>query len=311
MFRRFAPFAGILLFSAAFAATAHADGGRKVISLDGTWQIAEGTMDDVALGVDRQAPVPGLADMAVPAFEGVGVKDKDPRRAAFWYRRTFTIEGQLPAVARLKVHKARYGTRVSLNGQLLGDHVGCFTPGYFDAGKCLKGGGRRNELWIRVGASHTAVGDGVPWGHDFEKTRYIPGICDSVELILSGSPCIDSVQAVPDVPGKTVRVASLLRNPGGTGAEAVVRCKVRKAKTRKIVASADSPKLLLESTRAADRRTGPADRELPAVDARRPVPVRVGGVGAGGSGGHGSPEHPLWHEELFLRSDEQAGLAQR
>jgi hypothetical protein len=243
MFRHFVLFAGIIVLLATFAATSRAEGGRKTISLDGTWQIAEGTMDDVPKSFDRQTPVPGLADMAVPAFEGVGPKDKDPRRGAFWYRRTFTVEGQVPAVAQFKVHKARYGTRVYLNGQCLGDHIGCFTPGYFDVGGKLKGGGQSNELVIRVGASRTAVGDNIPWGHDFEKTRYIPGIYDSVELILSGSPRIDRAQAVPDVPGKKVRVASLVRNPSGADAEAVVRCVVREVKTQKLVGSADSRKL--------------------------------------------------------------------
>jgi len=242
MFHRFILFVCIIISMAVSAETALADGGRKVISLDGTWQIAEGAMNDVPKGFARQIPVPGLADMALPAFEGVGPKDKDSRREAFWYRRTFTVEGQVPAVAQIKVHKARYGTRVYLNGQCLGDHIGCFTPGYFDVGGKLKGNGQTNELVIRVGASRTAVGDDIPWGHDFEKTRYIPGIYDSVELILSGSPCIERVQAVPDVPGKKVRVVSLVLNPSGTDAEAVVRCTVREAKTRKVVGSADSQK---------------------------------------------------------------------
>ena len=75
--------------------------------------------------------VPGLADMATPALKEVGVKNKDSRREAFWYRRTFTVDGPIPAVALLKIHKACYGTRVYLNGQCLGDHLACFTPGSF------------------------------------------------------------------------------------------------------------------------------------------------------------------------------------
>ena len=41
---------------------------RQTISLDGTWQIAEGTMEKVPAKFSRQVPVPGLADMAVPPF---------------------------------------------------------------------------------------------------------------------------------------------------------------------------------------------------------------------------------------------------
>jgi beta-galactosidase len=224
----------------AASADVRAGDGRTTVPLNGTWQIAEGTLEDVPKSFDHQVPVPGLADMAVPAFEGVGTKGADPRRAAFWYRRTFAIDGPVLAVARLKVHKARYGTRVYLNGENLGEHVGCFTPGYFELAGKLKGGGQANELLIRVGAAHTALGDDVPWGHDFEKLRYIPGVYDDVELVLSGSPAIDNVQVVPDVPGRRVRVVARVGNPGAEGREAVVRCTVREAKTGKAAGAADS-----------------------------------------------------------------------
>jgi len=251
MLRSLALFAAILSLCSAFVMPAHADGGRKTISLDGAWQIAEGTMDDVPKTFHCQVPVPGLADMAKPAFEGVGVKDKDPRRQAFWYRRTFAVDGTVPAVATLKIHKACYGTRVYLNGEKVGDHVACFTPGYFDLRKRLKAGGQPNELVVRVGASHTAVGEGVPWGHDFEKVRYVPGIYDSVELLLSGSPHVVNVQAAPDVPGKKVRVATVVRSTG-EAAEAVVRCTVREAVGRKLVGSAETKEL---SWKAGEEQT--------------------------------------------------------
>ena len=58
----------------------------------------------------------------------------------------------MPEVALLKIHKARYGTRVILNGQDLGEHQPCFTPGYFDLKGHVNGNGVENELAIRVGA---------------------------------------------------------------------------------------------------------------------------------------------------------------
>ena len=109
----------IIAALAALGSVVRAEGGRQVVVLDGTWQIAEGSMAEAPKAFDRKAPVPGLADMAVPAFEGVGCRwqKADPRREAFWYRRTFTLDGAVPAVAMLKIHKACYGTRVYLNGQ--------------------------------------------------------------------------------------------------------------------------------------------------------------------------------------------------
>ncbi len=47
--------------------------GRRVISLDGTWQLAEGQADRRPATFDRKVPVPGLADLAQPAFAPVGL----------------------------------------------------------------------------------------------------------------------------------------------------------------------------------------------------------------------------------------------
>lgn len=213
----------VLVFLASGARAAE---GRRTIALDGIWQMAESKADAMPAAFDHQAPVPGLADMAAPPFVEAGVKEKDPRRTAFWYRRTFTLDGPVPAVAVLKIHKARYGTRVFLNGAPVGEHPACFTPGYFDLRPHLKGNGQANELTIRVGADRTAVPETIPWGHDYEKTRYIPGIYDSVELSLSGAPHIVRVQVAPDVPGKQARVQVVVRNDG-PAVETTVACSVR------------------------------------------------------------------------------------
>jgi beta-galactosidase len=188
---------------------------------------------------ERTVPVPGLVSLAMPAFDRPGPKvarrsnlsQKDPKRDAFWYRRTFTFDGPISAVARLKVAKAMFGTRVFLNGTLLGDHVPSFTPGYFDAKPALQTG--LNEILIRIGADRDAVGRAYPDGFDFEKERYIPGIFDSVELILSGTPHFITVQAVPNIASKTLRGQAVLRNDGGA-AKAAVKFVVREAKSGKV-----------------------------------------------------------------------------
>ena len=105
----------------------------------------------------------------------------------------------------LKIHKARYGTRVILNGQDVGEHPACFTPGYFDLKGYLKGDGAENELVIRLGADPESLPSDQPRGWDFEKYRFIPGLFDSVELILTGAPFIKNVQIVPDIVAGTAR----------------------------------------------------------------------------------------------------------
>jgi len=97
-----------------------------------------------------------------------------------------------------------------LNGKDLGEHLPCFTPGYFDLKEAIKTG--ENKLLIRVGSSRNSVPFSVPDGFDFEKDRYIPGIFDNIELILSGVPNIISAQAAPDIYEKQVRVQVKLGN---------------------------------------------------------------------------------------------------
>jgi len=189
-----------------------AAGERKVINLDGTWEIAEGTLGVIPKEFSHRVPVPGLADMAEPAFEKVGFENN--LREAFWYRRTFRVDGAIPEMAILKIHKAKYGMQIYLNGRVVGEHLPCFTPVFVDVKEHLKGKGATNELIIRVGAFRTSVPDSIPSGWDFEKYRYIPGIYDSVKLILSGRPYIVNIQTAPEINDSRVRVTGEISNKG-------------------------------------------------------------------------------------------------
>jgi len=200
----------ILAALVALSVLGRAGEGRTTMTLDGDWQIGEGAMTASPTSFGHQVAVPGLVDMAQPAFEEVGVRSA--RRDAFWYRRNFRIDGPIPAVAVLKVHKAMFGTRVMLNGQVLGEHIPCFTPGYFDAKAALKAGD--NELLIRVGACREALPKAVPNGWDYEKQKFIPGIYDTVELVLSGAPHLARVQAVPDIEKQCVTIHTWLQRAG-------------------------------------------------------------------------------------------------
>jgi len=184
--------------------------GRLVIDLNGTWEVAQGSMDSVPAVFERKVPVPGLVDMAKPAFEEIG--KKSPKRQAFWYRRTFTLDKDVTDVAILKIHKAKYGTKVLLNGSLVGEHLPCFTPALLDVRPFLKAAGQRNELIVRLGADRESLPEGTPAGWDFEKYLYIPGIYDSVELILADAPYIERIQTVPDIEQFRVKVVAEIEN---------------------------------------------------------------------------------------------------
>ena len=229
-------------------ASLSAPSGRTTRSLDGQWQIEEGALDVQPAQFSHTIPVPGLADMAAPPFEQPGTtfapgrhkpdRPADPRREAFWYRKTFRVDGALPAVAQLKVNKAAYGTKVFVNGQVAGEHLPNFTPGWFDVRPYLKGDGAENELIIRVGASLAQVPPQIVDGYDGEKRRFIPGIYDSVQLILSGTPNIVNVQAVPDVDKQSVRAVIELANAGKDSKTVAVRCMVREKKSGQIAGEA-------------------------------------------------------------------------
>jgi beta-galactosidase len=191
---------------------------RRVINLNGTWQVAEGSMESAPAEFEHRVPVPGLIDMAQPAFADVG--KKSDKRQAFWYLRSFKVEGAIPPVALLKIHKAKYGTKVWLNGQLVGEHLPCFTPALLDVKQFLKGSGQENQLMIRVGADRASRPTDLPSGWDFEKYLYLPGIYDSVELILTGEPYIKNIQVVPDIESHQVRVLAELQ------ASAVTTCPI-------------------------------------------------------------------------------------
>ena len=205
---RFKNYIGLLFFVSVLILDLQADTSfaekRRIINLDGLWEIAEGSMEEIPQAFSHRVQVPGLVDMAEPPFSDVG--QKSDQRQAFWYRRTFKFDGEIPDTALLKIHKAKYCTGVYMNGQLVGNHLPCFTPAVFDVRNFLRSMGVSNEIIIRVGADRSMVPKHIADGFDFEKIRYIPGIYDSVHLILSGSPYILHVQAVPDLAQKAVKV---------------------------------------------------------------------------------------------------------
>jgi beta-galactosidase len=246
------------LTNATEAQTRNESNRRKKISLNGIWQIAEGSMDKIPEKFGHTVVVPGLVDMAIPAFVAPGPKvanssdfqQKDSRRDAFWYHRKFKVAGPIPEIAELTVGKAMFGTRVFLNGKLVGDHLPCFTRGVFDVKGILREG--ENDLVIRVGADRDAVSGQVESGYDKEKERFIPGIYDNVELTLTGSPHIVNVQAVPDIENKSVIVHSWvkgLKEPSPVNLKVIVR----EAKSHKVVGEAT---YVLPAATAGSQQTG-------------------------------------------------------
>ncbi len=223
----------LLLLALACAAQAQ----RTTVPLDGEWDIEDSIAADSApTAWSHRAPVPGMANLARPAFPNVDQFDSKevianrvrqgrlpasalvqssqgiPRqeRNYFWYRRTFTAPAR-KQLAILRVNKAQFGTAVWLNGRKIGEHLNCFAAGIFDLTPAVNWTGP-NELTIRIGAHPAVIPEDIPVGTDFEKNRWTPGIYDSVSLILSDSLFIDSVQVAPRIQSSEAVIQTRVRN---------------------------------------------------------------------------------------------------
>jgi hypothetical protein len=179
---------------------------RQVISLNGEWQIAK-TGGELPEVFHATAPVPGLVDLAAPALDTLGVQYRDS--SWYWHRRTFDLPDTDFEVILLKVFKAKYHTKVYVNGRFAGENEYCFTPSYYDLKPYLRPAGQPNELVIGVG-SKAQLSPDVPNGNDYEKIKYIPGIYDNVEITLSNRPFVSNIQCAPDVEREKLRVAAEL-----------------------------------------------------------------------------------------------------
>ena len=228
----------VLTFWALPVLAASNPGGRVIVSLDGNWQVADSvTASDIPSSFNHTAPVPGLTNLAVPAFPDVDKFDSretirraqrsNPQPASalnvavgiprqtrnyFWYRTSFRVSAK-KAFALLKVNKAQFGTAVWLNGKNIGEHLGCFDPGYFDLTSAIRWDGD-NVLIVRIGAHPAVLPETAPAGTDTEKRAWTPGIYDSVAVFVCDNPVIESVQVAPRIAGSEILIETRIKNYG-------------------------------------------------------------------------------------------------
>jgi hypothetical protein len=176
---------------------------RQVVSLNGSWETAK-TDGALPESFPSVAPVPGVVDLATPVLDTAGTTYQD---GWYWHKRTFDLADASYEIIRLKIYKAKYHTRVYINGQFAGENYYCFTPSYYDIKPFLFPAGQSNEILIGVGCK-PQLPDSIPDGNDFEKQKYIPGIYDNVEITLSNKPFINNIQCVPDLEHDKLRVVA-------------------------------------------------------------------------------------------------------
>ena len=241
---------------------------RTTLSLDGQWEIADSVeAGDLPAAYSHKAPVPGLAHSAVPGFKDVDefeshqlIQNRVTRGLApasalvssagvarqernwFWYRRRFDVSARR-SVATLRINKAQFGAAVWVNGQLVGEHLPCFTAAIFDISDRLRQGS--NEIVVRIGAHPGVLPATVSAGTDFEKNRWTPGIYDGVSVALSDNPAIEAIQVAPSRDLDSITVQTKLRNHSSQPIEFALTQAVHGWKSDAVVASAPAMRLRL------------------------------------------------------------------
>jgi hypothetical protein len=223
--------------------------GRTIISMNGTWQIAESvSSNDIPSTFDHTVVVPGLVNQAKPSFPEVDLfashyyfkrfarKDRaypwgssnvmlraeDPlpvigipvnKRNYFWYRKTFAPPAKRE-VALLKIGKSQFGAKVWLNGREVGEHLSCWTAGYFNLTDAMNWSGE-NQLIVRIGAHPAVLPENIPGaGLYSSKHKWTPGIYDDVSLIFCDNPVIETIQVAPRIDSSEVLIQTKVRNYG-------------------------------------------------------------------------------------------------
>ena len=253
-----------LLFAAVILAETflYAATGRVTQSLDGQWQIEDSkSPTEMPADFTHTVPVPGLANLAKPAFPDVDkfisrenlvnkIRSKlapaewltnywkgkvDQDRNYFWYRKTFMAPAQRD-LALLRINKAQFGTAVWLNGMKLGEYAGCFTASFTSLDQAIRWG-KENTLVVRIGAHPAVFPDTYPTGSDFEKIKWTPGIYDSVSVIYCDNPAIESLQIAPRIATSEIVVQTHVKNHRATPTTASLAHTVKTWKGGKKVAA--------------------------------------------------------------------------
>ena len=296
----------LLLLLAHFCAQSFA-AERRVLSLDGKWQLGVGSLDTPPAVFGRTVPVPGTLIEAKPplaayqprSVEGLAGKkaEKLPENErALWHRRTFTLDEPLPEVAWLTVNKSRWGLKAWINGHEVGEHHRIRTTARFDVWAHLKGDGAENEIVLRLGATQNEVPVGIPAFSSW--TGNVPGLYDSVNLALCDSPHVLRVQADPDFMAGSVTLALTLRHTGDAPAKALLTTRVVEDRSGRVVVSAPTIEVTLVASGETTLDLVDPIARRQALVSRRSVSVSLRDRSPRRGHPHRHAPRPLWHEVL-------------
>lgn len=249
-----------MLFTGLFYSCKHkTDDNRKTISLNGKWQFTiTSTESSLPSEYKGNCPVPGLGDMADFKIDSFGFQYSKKRN--LWYKKPFTINNLPEEKVFLILNKVKFGHTVFVNGKKVGESDYCFTPLKYDITPFLKSSEEANELVVRVGAFTDNLDSSAIYGADFEKIRYMSGIYDDVELIITGNEHLDNIQIAPDIENSKIKLAVYMKNDKANSLHYNIKDKT----TGKTVASGNLANITWENNKAV------FDIELPHFESWSP-----------------------------------------
>lgn len=208
---------------------------NKIMSLDGDWQMKWDTEDS---GISNRWYATFPEDTETVNVPHIWERSFDKllmsQDCAFYFKR-FTIEDEKQIVTKrifLRFERIATHATVWLNGKLLGDHFGAYTPFIFETQKAIKIG-EENVLCIRVaniGAANSRIdlgreskeGADDRYAHPGEVPVGLPwtqypfgGIFGHVDLILGNAAFISDLHVEPDMDQERVNLEIAFNNPRG------------------------------------------------------------------------------------------------
>ncbi len=267
-------------------------GKRTIVNLNGDWAVGDSIgADDMAAAFDHSCPVPSVISNATPPFEKAGdfqssmmqacklnwkmctggvidlpVNEEaqkaeygvyEHERNYFWYKKTF-VAPERHRYADLIVLKARFGSKVWLNGSAVGESHSCFTSACYDVADVIKWG-EENEIVIRVGAHQQVLPPGTLNMEDCEHELWYAGIWDDVEIYCYDGVKISSVQFATKINPKQVIVETELLNKDAEPAAITLTQTVKSADGSTVIVA----DVMTVELAADERKTVPCVIALP------------------------------------------------
>ncbi|MGI6705824.1 MAG: glycoside hydrolase family 2 protein [Clostridia bacterium] len=188
------------------------------VNLNGVWEFA---FDDEAEGIRNRWYEEGDFPLRITVpfcYQSLnsGVEDKSDHEIV-WYKREFSLPRSFQG-KKILLHfgAVDFYAMVWVNGRMVGEHKGGYTPFRFDITDYLEPGNNRLVVRVEDRIGNTSQPRGKQsWKEKNFNCWYtrVTGIWQTVWLEAVGSTYIDRVKLTPDLDAKKVKIDAFLEGP--------------------------------------------------------------------------------------------------